>query len=136
MEEEIEEESKEVKLIPVVEDEQIRINRINSVLDGVKYLTDYSKQSRLLTDFTPDVILASKQKKYSHRIQKAFEVDENGALNVERFKAIVAEVKDNEELLFGILPGTLANQERVIEEALSLGLDVLSPGDVLEKIKL
>ncbi len=110
--------------------------RINAVLNGVKYISDYSKQSRLLTDFTPDVILAAKQEKYSHRLQKAFEIDNEGEINVERFEMIVEEMKEYCEIFFGLLPGVVKNEDEIKDSVKKLGLELLKPGDVISKVLL
>ncbi len=38
------------------------------LLDALQDFSDYSKQARLLTDFTPDVLLVALQHNYSHRL--------------------------------------------------------------------
>jgi len=39
-----------------------RITRVKMALESLRFITDYSKQARLLTDFTPDLICISFQK--------------------------------------------------------------------------
>jgi CRISPR-associated protein Cst2 len=106
-------------------------DRINAVLKGIQYLSDYSKQARLLTDFTPDVILGAAQTVYSHRLQKAFEFEEDRELNVDRFKAIVEDLRDYSKIYFGILPGALKNEAELIEAGKELELEVLKPNEVI-----
>lgn len=117
-------------------DEDEKKKRVNLVLRGIQFLSDYSKQARLLTDFTPDVILASSQKRYSHRLQKAFEVDENSNLLLERFMAIVQDLQEYSNLYFGILPGVLANEEQVMDVARECGLEILKPNEVINRVLL
>jgi len=133
--EEFNEDTKVLSHISFVDDTKKK-QRINMVLNGIKYLTDYSKQSRLLTDFTPDIILASSQRIYSHRLQKAFELDKNGNLNIERFKAIVSDLKEYSHLYFGVLPGVLDNENDVVEAAKATGLEVIKPNQVIDRVLL
>lgn len=134
-EEEVDQESKVLKFVDKLsEDGAERKYRIKSVVSGIKYLADYSKQARLLTDFTPDVILGSIQQRYSHRLQKAFEIDNNKTLNIDRFKSIVNDMKSYGTIYFGLLPGLLDNEQHVQEAASELELQVLQPQQVFENI--
>ena len=72
--EELNEETKVLSLKPFIEDDE-KEKRIIKVLNAIQFISDYSKQSRLLTDFTPDFILGATQTRYSHRLQKAIELD-------------------------------------------------------------
>ncbi|GAB4376995.1 MAG: type I-B CRISPR-associated protein Cas7/Cst2/DevR [Calditrichia bacterium] len=133
--EELDEKTKEVSYQSFVDDEE-RKKRINAVLRGVQYLSDYSKQARLLTDFTPDVILGASQRIYSHRLQKAFEQDDEGNVNLDRFKAVVEDLKEYSHLYFGILPGSITNESSLIQTTENLGLEVLKPHEVINKVLL
>ena len=131
--EELDEESKVLLLKPFIEDNE-RKKRIINALEGIQYISDYSKQSRLLTDFTPDVILGATQTRYSHRLQKAFELDEKKSLNLDRFSAIVSEMKDYCNIYFGIIPGIIANENEVNSKTKELGLEILTPKEVINKL--
>lgn len=131
--EELDEESKILNLIPFIDDNE-KSQRIISVLNAIQFISDYSKQSRLLTDFTPDIILGTAQTRYSHRLQKAFEIDEEKNLNLDRFSAIVNEMKNYSKIYFGTIPGILTNEEAVKSKAEELGLEILTPGKVIEKL--
>ena len=133
MVEDFDEKTKVLSLKPFIKDEEKK-ERINSVLKGIQFLSDYSKQARLLTDFTPDIILASVQKTYSHRLQKAFIVAEDGSLNVERFTAIIRDLQDYSEIYFGILPGILKNEDAIIQAANTVNLEILNPNEVINKV--
>jgi CRISPR-associated protein Cst2 len=115
-------------------DEEQKKSRIIDALKGVMLISDYSKQSRLLTDFTPDIILGSLQQVYSHRLQKAFILDQNKMLNVERFNVIVKELQNYCSLFFGIIPGVIKNESEIKTEAKKLDLEILTPTDVINKI--
>lgn len=133
--EKLNEETKVLNFEDFVDNEEKK-RRINSVLDGLKLLSDYSKQARLLTDFTPDIILTSSQNYYSHRLQKAFIISEDGKINTDRFKAIVNEVKDYSEVYFGMLPSVISNEDDLTKSAEEIGLEVVTPNEAITKIKL
>ena len=109
-----------------------RKNRIAKVLEALRYLSDYSKQARLLTDFTPDVILISFQNKYSHRLQKAFKL--NGkSIDIQRLENILDDVGEYSSKIFGgILSGTIDNEEKVKATLKSKGIEVTTPNNALE----
>jgi len=89
-----------------------KISRIKKIIEGIGFISDYSKQARLLTDFTPDLIAISFQYVYSHRLQKLFELNEEGRLNKERFKEILEEVsKFSDKLFFGMISGLLNDED-------------------------
>jgi len=89
-----------------------KISRIKKIIEGIGFISDYSKQARLLTDFTPDLIAISLQYVYSHRLQKLFELNEEGKLNKERFKEILEEVsKFSDKLFFGMISGLLKDED-------------------------
>ncbi|MBE9593604.1 MAG: type I-B CRISPR-associated protein Cas7/Cst2/DevR [Proteobacteria bacterium] len=67
--EKIDEEKRAISIETVVDIPEKK-NRVKKTLEALRYLTDYSKQARLLTDFSPDIIAISLQNKYSHRLQK------------------------------------------------------------------
>ncbi len=108
-------------------DENERKKRIAKVLNALRFLTGYSKQARLLTDFTPDFIIIAFQDVYSHRLQKAIEF-KNGKLDIERLKAIMDEVRQYSPAIFvGLLPGILENEEEAKEAFKTLELEVKTP---------
>jgi len=111
-EEKIDEKERTVKIEHFLEEEE-RKKRISKVLEAVRYLSDYSKQARLLTDFTPDIILIAFQDVYSHRLQKALNVSD-GAINLERLEAVLSDVKEySPRIIAGVLPGVIEREEEV-----------------------
>lgn len=111
-----------------------RCNRIRKVLEALKYLTDYSKQARLLTDFSPDVIAISMQNKYSHRLQKLFELEEGRKLNIQRLNEIMDDVsKYSDRMLFGMISGVVSNEEDVKKTVEAKGIKVKTPSAVIEE---
>ncbi|HID27704.1 MAG TPA: type I-B CRISPR-associated protein Cas7/Cst2/DevR [Methanosarcinales archaeon] len=112
-------------------DEAEKKNRILKVLDGIIYLTDYSKQARLLTDFTPDVLCIALQNRYSHRLQKLFELNSNRELSIERLKEIIGEVQEYSNIYFGMIPEVIKNSEEVKSVLEELGIEVKTPKDAI-----
>lgn len=131
--EEPDDETRMIKVTDLVDDAE-RTKRINKLLHAIMLISDYSKQSRLLTDFAPDVLLGTAQKKYSHRLQKALEIDEQGNLNLDRYSAIVKEMQEYCNIYFGMLPGVLNNEKELKDKVKELQLAVLTPGAVIENL--
>jgi len=110
-----------------------RKNRICKVLEAIRYISDYSKQARLLTDFTPDLLLISFQNIYSHRLQKAFSVNE-GVLDVDRLSAVIKDVKEySSKLIAGILPGIIKNEKESFSKFKELGVEVKDTNEAINE---
>lgn len=127
----LDEKSKILSLEPFIGD-NFKKERIIKVLKAIQFISDYSKQSRLLTDFTPDIVLGTSQTRYNHRLQKAFELDEKKNLNLERFSTIVSEMKNYCNIYFGIIPRIITNENAVKSQAKKLELEILTPKDVID----
>ncbi|SHE32761.1 CRISPR-associated protein Cst2 [Caldanaerobius fijiensis DSM 17918] len=113
-----------------------RLKRIIHVLDAVKNMSDYSKQARLLTDFTPDFILCSLQPNYNHRLQKAIEIDERQNLNTDRLKEILIQLKeDGSYIVAGAISGIVNNLDEVKEVLSELGIELKLPGEAINALK-
>jgi len=114
--------------------EEERINRIKKVIEAIRFLTDYSKQARLLTDFTPDTICIGFQSKYSHRLQKLFELEDGAKINITRLKQILDDIKEySEKIVFGMLSGVVENEDEVAEVFRSYGIPVKTPAEALNE---
>lgn len=132
-EEKINEKEKTVSIESAV-DATERSNRIKKILEALRYLTDYSKQARLLTDFSPDVVAISIQSKYSHRLQKLFELDEGRKLNLQRLNEIIDDVsKYSDKILFGLISGIVSNEADVKKTIEAKGIKVKTPSAVIEE---
>jgi len=108
-------------------DENERKNRIAKVLSALRFLSDYSKQARLLTDFTPDFIIIAFQDIYSHRLQKAIKFN-GGGLDVKRLKVILGDVMEYSPKIFvGLIPKLLENEDEVKKVIEDLGLELATP---------
>lgn len=93
-----------------------RKERILLVLKAFKNISDFSKQARVLTDFSPDIILLSTQDTYNHLIQKALELKSNPGieLNTERLNEILADLeKAGDRLFVGMLSGSFKNEIKI-----------------------
>ncbi|WP_376790340.1 type I-B CRISPR-associated protein Cas7/Cst2/DevR [Thermoflexus sp.] len=125
-------------------DEAERRRRIRLLLDAVQDFSDYSKQARLLTDFTPDLLLVTLQANYSHRLQKALELRWDGAatLDVARLDQVLRELQedvatvDGRPAMFaGMLEGVIANGEVVREIMGRHGIEVVTPREAIARAK-
>ena len=131
-EEKVNEETRSVELEYYV-DEGERKKRISKVIEMLRYLSDYSKQARLLTDFTPDIILIAFQDAYSHRLQKAFKLSDVG-LDLERLEAVITDVKEySPKIIAGILPGVVENEEEVKNKLGELEVEVMSTNEAIKE---
>jgi CRISPR-associated protein Cst2 len=130
-EERIDENERTVRVEPVV-DEDARKSRVKKMIEAIRFISDYSKQARLLTDFTPDVIAVSFQDRYSHRLQKLFELDSERNLNVARLSQILDDVSAySSDVLFGMVSGVVGNEDEVKELLAEKGIEVLTPAEVI-----
>jgi len=135
-EEEFDEEHKELKLKTIVKDE-VKKRRITELLGAIPLISDYSKQARLLTDFTPDVLLGALQKKYSHRLQKALNMGDNKKIDLDRFEKVIKDVKDYAygDLYLGIMPNIIFNEKELLKKAEDLGVKIVeTPKQVIDKL--
>jgi len=129
-EEVINEEKRTVKIEYYLNEDE-RKKRISKVLEAVRYLSDYSKQARLLTDFTPDLILIAFQNVYSHRLQKALSVS-NGAVDLERLETVINDIKEySPKIIAGILPDVVENESNVKAKLEVLGVEVKSTNEAI-----
>lgn len=125
-------------------DEAERRRRLRLLLDAVQDFSDYSKQARLLTDFTPDLVIVALQANYSHRLQKALEVTGDGAaaLDTERLDQVLRELRedlaavDGRPALFaGMLEGVVANAQDVRAVLARHGIEVVTPREAIAQAK-
>jgi CRISPR-associated protein Cst2 len=110
-----------------------RIKRLLQVMNAIRFLTGYSKQARLLTDFTPDLLVISLQKRYSHRMQKLLSLVEGVKLDLERLAAILDDTEDFTAKIFvGMLPGSIANEDAIKEFLSKQKIPVTTPREAIE----
>ena len=131
-EEKVNEKTRSVEIDYYVDD-HTRKNRVSKVIEMLRYLSDYSKQARLLTDFTPDVILIAFQNVYSHRIQKAFKLSD-GRLDLERTEAVIKDIKEySSKMVAGILPGVVENDDEIRSKLEELNVEVKSTNEAIKE---
>ena len=108
--------------------------RVKKLLEALRYMTDYSKQARLLTDFSPDIVAISLQNKYSHRLQKLFELNNGRELNIQRLHEILDDVSEfSDKILFGMVSGVITNEVEVRNAVEAKGIGVKTPNEVLNE---
>lgn len=133
------EEARQVKFEDKVEAEEKK-NRITKVLEAINSISDYSKQARLLTDFTPDLIIISMQEKYTHRLQKGIMLIKNKEgkivkkVDIERLEQILKAVKGySGQILAGILTGVIENEEEFRKKLEENGISILTPAGAINE---
>ena len=117
--------------------EEERERRLSLLLSAIADFSDYSKQARLLTDFTPDILLASAQNNYSHRLQKAISLEDDCRLNSELLRQIISEVKkESLKIYAALLDGVITNKEEVKNILKEEGVEIKdTPREALESLK-
>lgn len=115
-----------------------RDRRIRLLLEALTHLTDFSKQARALTDFSPDLLLVSVERRYSHRLQKALEIRTGQGrveLDLERLETMLAEIRP--EAIYvgaGFLPGVVDHQPEVEQLLEAAGVDCLTPATLIRRL--
>lgn len=116
-----------------VVDKKIKNERIIKLFEGINSISDYSKQARLLTDFTPDIIVISLQGKYNHRLQKIFDLDNNRQLNTSRINDILDDVSEySEDIFVGWTSGIINNEDNVKKIFENKGLTITTPKKAID----
>jgi CRISPR-associated protein Cst2 len=133
-EERIDFKKRKLEFTRIVPDEE-RKRRLRKVLGSLKLLADYSKQARLMTDFTPDIVCVTFQKAYSHRLQKLFDIDENARkINVNRLVEILTDLqKYSERVYFGLISNVVANESELTAALERSGVKAYRPDEVFDK---
>ncbi len=111
----------------------VKTARIKTALEAFKNLSDYSKQARLLTDFTPNLILIAIQDKYNHVLQKALELKDGKNLNVERLDQVLRSLK-GDKIYAGLLSGTLGNEEDIKQILTKHGIELKTPIEAIDMV--
>jgi CRISPR-associated protein Cst2 len=116
-----------------VENDDIKVTRIKTALEAFKNLSDYSKQARVLTDFTPNFILLAIQHRYNHLLQKAIELKTGRILNTERLDQILKALQ-GDMLFAGLLSGTLDNETEIKEILMKHGIELKTPTEAIDMV--
>jgi len=132
-EEEIDEKERSVKIQSLIGDNEKK-GRIKRAIESLRFISDYSKQARLLTDFTPDIIAISMQNRYSHRLQKVFELNQKRELDINKMMEILDDVSNySEKIIFGMVSGIIQNEEDVRKALEEKGISVTTPSGAIEE---
>ena len=117
-----------------------RKKRIKTTLEAFKHFADYSKQARVLTDFTPDVLLISLQTKYHHLLQKAFELKNNRKdqnkkeIDTVRLDQVLTMLKSDNDIIYaGIISGTIDNEDDLKEVLKKHKIEITTPKEAINK---
>jgi len=119
-------------------DEDKRKERIKLALKAFKHISDFSKQARLLTDFSPDMILLSVQQTYNHLIQKALELKMgNGKrfneVDIIRLNEVLSSL-EKAKFYAGLLSGTFANEEEIKDVLKKYKIEVVTPTKAIDNV--
>lgn len=114
-------------------DDETAKKRVKLALESFKNLSDYSKQARVLTDFTPNLLLIALQNRYNHLLQKALELESGRKLNVERLGQILTVLKD-ETIYAGLLSGTLDNEDEIKEVLVKHNIELMTPTEAIDRV--
>jgi len=116
-----------------VKEKEDRIKRVKIVLEAFKNLSDYSKQARLLTDFTPNILLIALQNKYNHLLQKALILKENKIVDTDRLNEVLT-MLEGEIIYAGVLSGTIDNEDKVREVLKNHNIIIKTPTEAVDEI--
>ena len=116
-----------------VSSDDIIKNRVKIALEAFKNISSYSKQARVLTDFTPNFILLAIQNRYNHLLQKAIELKPGRTLNTERLDQVLDSLNGN-KLYAGLLSGTLENEEEIKKVLIKHGIALKTPTEAIDMV--
>lgn len=111
----------------------IKKSRVKIALQAFKNLSDYSKQARLLTDFTPNLILIAAQDRYNHALQKALELESGRNINIDRLDQVLRSIK-GDKIYAGLLSGTLGNEEALKQVLTRHGIELKTPTEAIDMV--
>jgi len=110
-----------------------KVARVKTALEAFKNFPDYSKQARLLTDFTPDLILISIQDKYNHVLQKALELNNGRSINVDRLDQVLRSLK-TDKIYAGLISGTIKNEEDLKQILKGHNIELKTPIEAIDMV--
>lgn len=126
-------ENKKLVIKDKVLSNDIKTSRVKVALDAFKNLSDYSKQARLLTDFTPNLILIAAQDRYNHALQKALELEGGRNINIDRLDQVLRSIK-GDKIYAGYLSGTLGNEEALKQVLTRHGIELKTPTEAIDMV--
>ena len=102
------------EITPILSDNEKK-QRIDKLLDSIKYLNGGAKQARNLENIAPQFVIITKQKTGLPFLLNALTVDEEGNIDVETIKEALNNY-EYDEVVIGINKGIFKNKEEVIKE--------------------
>lgn len=116
-----------------VSNDDIIKNRVIIALEAFKNISSYSKQARVLTDFTPNFILLTIQGRYNHLLQKAIELKKGRSLDIERLDQVLNSL-NGDKLYAGLFSGTLENEEEIKGVLIKHGIALKTPTEAIDMV--
>ena len=126
-------ENKKMVIKDKVPSDDIKKLRVKTALEAFKNLSDYSKQARLLTDFTPNLILIAIQDRYNHTLQKALELENGRNINIDRLDQVLRSLK-GDKIYAGLLSGTLGNEEDLKQVLKKHAIELKTPNEAIDMV--
>jgi len=117
------------EITPILSDNEKK-QRIDKLLDSIKYLNGGAKQARNLENIAPQFVIITKQKTGLPFLLNALTVDEEGNIDVETIKEALNNY-EYDEVVIGINKGIFKNKEEVIKEF----KNVTSVSEAIDKAK-
>ncbi|PRR77945.1 CRISPR-associated negative autoregulator DevR/Csa2 [Clostridium liquoris] len=124
------------EITPILSQEEKK-NRINKLIDAIRYFNGGAKQARNLEDISPKFVVAAKQKTGNPFLLNIIYVDNYNNLD---YQAIIDEIKDNEAIIDDITIGISCNifkNETAIKEAFNeAGIKITTVTEALNILKV
>jgi len=117
------------EITPILSDNEKK-QRIDKLLDSIKYLNGGAKQARNLENIAPQFVIITKQKTGLPFLLNALTVDEEGNIDIETIKEALNNY-EYDEVVIGINKGIFKNEEDVIKEF----ENVTSVSEAIDKAK-
>lgn len=90
-----------------------RINRIVPIVEHLCDVTDVAKQTRLLCDLSPKLIVLALSKRYSGELQAALNVDKDMNVDTALLDSVLSDMKDISEFHAGFITGVFKNDDQI-----------------------
>jgi len=117
------------EITPILSDNEKK-QRIDKLLDSIKYLNGGARQARNLENIAPQFVIITKQKTGLPFLLNTLTLDEEGNINIETIKEALNNY-EYDEVVIGINKGVFANEEDVIKEF----ENVTSVSEAIDKAK-
>jgi CRISPR-associated protein Cst2 len=119
----------------MLDDSQIN-NRINALIDAIKYYNGGAKQARHLEELSPKFVIAVKQKTGNPFMLNSIKTDRNDRLIIE---PLIEALKENTEIIdkahIGISTSAFENNENICKSFAEVGYKVLTVYKALDNLK-